>query len=87
MDYKIGGGYFFEYDAESIDEIVPLLGKQCQTVAVLGVDKNDVFKLVKDNGVRGVDRIVDLSQTMALEFVWDGYRMIEAMTRVVYIGQ
>lgn len=87
MDYKHGGGYFFEYDVQTLDELVPLLGKRCQTISVFGISKEDVWQLVVKNGVRGVDRIVDLGQTMGLEFVWDGFRMIEAMTRIVYINK
>lgn len=86
MNYKMGGGYFFEYNANELTDILPILNKRCQTVAVLGVDKERVGKLVVESGVRGVDRIVELGQTMGLEFVWDGYIMIEAMTRVIYIG-
>ena len=86
MDYKMGGGYFFEYRAAGLADIIPVLNKRCQTVSVLGIDKRDVRALVFDCGTRGVDRIVDLGQTMGLEFVWDGYKMIESMTRVVYVG-
>lgn len=86
MDYKNGGGYFFEYDAKNLDEIVPILTKQCQTVSFFGVEKDAILKIVFDNGVRGVDRIVPLGQTMGLEFIWDGYKMIEAMSRFVYTG-
>jgi len=86
MDYKNGGGYFFEYVAKRIEEIVPVLSKQCQTVSFLGIPKEDIMDVVVKNGVRGVDRIVPLGQTMGLEFIWDGYKMIEAMSRYVYTG-
>ena len=86
MDYKCGGGYFFEYDAKDLTDIIPVLDKKCQTLAVLGFDKQELRRFVIESGVRGVDRIVDLGQTMGLEFVWDGYKMIETMTRVVYIS-
>ena len=83
MNYKEAGGYFFEYDAETLDEIVPILGKTCQTVAVLGVDINDVRQLVQKSGVRGVDRIVPMGKTMELSFRWDGFDMIETMSRLI----
>lgn len=86
MEYKNGGGYFFEYIAESLDEIVPILDKKCQTISVLGVEKEEVKNIVFKYGVRGVDRIVELGQTMGLEFIWDGYKMIENMSRFVYTG-
>lgn len=85
MEYKTGGGFFFQYECASLEEVVPFLRKQCQTVAVLGIEKNDVVSLVKKYGVRGVDRVVDLGNTMGLEFVWDGYKMIENMSRLIYI--
>lgn len=84
MDYKMSGGYFFEYCADNIDSVLPVLTKQCQTISYYGVDKQELKRLVFENGVRGVDRIVPLGQTMGLEFVWEGYKMIEAMARVVY---
>lgn len=86
MNYKNGGGYFFEYTADNLKEIIPVLTKQCQTISVLGIEKDDVKKLVFESGVRGVDRIVPLGQTMGLEFIWDGYKMIETMSRFVYTG-
>ncbi len=87
MEYKNSGGYFFEYYAGELDDIVPVLTKQCQTVSVLGIDKKDIRDIVYKYGVRGVDRIVLLGQTMGLEFIWDGYKMIENMSRFVYIGE
>ena len=85
MDYKMSGGYFFEFTANSLDGIIPIMGKNCQTIAVLGIDKNDVVDFVARSGVRGIDRVVDIGDTMGLEFTWDGYRMIENMSRVVYV--
>ena len=87
MNYKNGSGYFFEYAANSLDEIVPVLNKPCQTIAVLGVEENDVKELIFSHGVRGGDRIVPIGETMALEFTWDGYNMIDSMSRIVYIGK
>lgn len=83
MDYKCGGGCFFEYAAQSLGEIVPVLSKRCQTVAVLGVDRERVRELVFSKGVRGVDRIVPLGGTMGLSFIWDGFKMVESMSRYV----
>ena len=85
MNYKMSGGYFFQYSADSLNDIVPIMGKMCQTIAVFGIDKRSVVDFVLKKGVRGVDRAVNIGDTMGLEFTWDGFRMIEAMSRVVYI--
>lgn len=87
MNYKNGGGYFFEYCATNLEEIVPVLTKQCQTISILGIEKDEIKDIVFKYGVRGVDRIVPLGETMGLEFIWDGYKMIENMTRFVYTGE
>jgi hypothetical protein len=46
MNYKMSGGYFFQYSADSLDDIVPIMGKMCQTVAVFGIDKRSVVGFV-----------------------------------------
>ena len=87
MNYKSSGGYFFEYVAKELNEIIPILKKQCQTISYLGESKEKIKSIVFENGVRGVDRIVPLGQTMGLEFIWDGYKMIESMSRFLYTGE
>ena len=85
MDYKMNSGYFYQYTAKDLEELLPILNKSCQTVAVLGPEKKDVVSFLMSKGVRGIDRVVDIGDTMGLEFVWDGFKMIETMTRIVYI--
>jgi len=86
MDYKSRSGYFFEYTANDLSEIIPLLGKSCQTIAYLGINPDEIRKIVFVHGVRGVDRIVPVGKTMDLTFTWDGYDMIYTMSRIVYIN-
>ncbi len=64
---------------------MPGLGKASQKVGLLGVDTNCFSDMVKQYGTRGVDRIVELGKTMELSFRWDGYDMIETMSRIVQI--
>ncbi|WP_406018399.1 acyl-CoA reductase [Succinivibrio sp.] len=83
MSYKMGGGYFFEYITNNLEEIVPLCTKECQTVSYLGVAPEKIKSLVLNHGLYGVDRIVPIGHTMDLEFYWDGYDMIDTMSRNV----
>ena len=85
MDYKDNCGYFFEYDAKTLDEICPILSKKCQTISYLGINPIEIRKIVVDNGVKGGDRIVPMGQTMELTFIWDGYDLIDTMSRIVNI--
>lgn len=87
MNYKMGGGYFFEYSTNNLADIVPVLSKPCQTISYLGVKPEDIYDVVKENGVRGVDRIVPMGHTMDLSFIWDGYDMIDTMSRYVDVHE
>ena len=81
MNFKLGGGYFFDYATNDLNSIVKILKKPCQTISYFGIDPQKIKDLVVNNGVRGVDRIVPLGKPMELEFYWDGYNMIDAMSR------
>jgi hypothetical protein len=85
MSYKMYGGYFFEYQAEKLQEMLPVLTKSCQTIAYLGISPEEILDVVKTSGVRGVDRVVPFGHTMDLSFFWDGNDMIESMSRYVYM--
>ena len=84
MDYKLGGGYFFEYEAKALSEIAPIMNKPCQTLSYFGVDGHEIQQFVIRNGFRGGDRVVPIGKTMDLTFKWDGFDMIENMSRYVY---
>lgn len=85
MELKDNSGYFFEYDCNDILELRDLCDDlRCQTVAYIG-DRR-MFDSLLSLGVRGVDRIVPVGQTMDFSFFWDGYNLYERMTRIIVIG-
>jgi len=84
MDHKFGGGFFFEFEAEGLDDLLPVLGKQSQTISYFGMDGHEIQQFAINHGVRGVDRVVPVGKTMDLTFKWDGFDMIETMSRYVY---
>lgn len=86
MRYKMGGGFFFEYSAASLEEVLPLLGTPCQTVGLFGVAPKEIYDLVCQHGVQGVDRIVPIGTTSDISFRWDGYDLIDAMSRYVAVS-
>lgn len=86
MRYKMGGGFFFEYSAASLEEILPLLEPPCQTIGFFGVAPEEIYDLVRQHGVRGVDRIVPIGTTSDISFRWDGYDLIDTMSRYVVVS-
>lgn len=85
LDYKSGMGYFFEYRAKGLEEILPLLRKSCQTVSYFGVNSHEIKELIHEYGVRGVDRIVPIGHTQELSLEWDGFDMIEILSRQICV--
>ena len=82
---KPGGGFFIEYSAKQLEEIFPILNKNCQTLAVFGIDKKILQEKIISAGVRGVDRIVELGETNRLNLLWDGFDLICEMSRIVEV--
>lgn len=93
MDYRGNGGYFYEYDCEgSIDDMDGIDSKdildfcndtRCQTLCYIGEKKT--FERLLASGIRGIDRVVPVGHTMDFDLIWDGYHLVERLTRTVRI--
>lgn len=85
MELKDNSGYFFEYDCRDILELRSLCDDlRCQTIAYIG--EREMFDPLLASGIKGVDRIVPVGQTMDFSFIWDGYNLYERMTRTIVIS-
>jgi len=85
MDCKGSNGYFIEYAAKSLVELLPLFTSQCQTLSYLGLEAGKIQDFVMALGPRGVDRIVPIGKTMEFSLVWDGHDLIRSLTRELNI--
>ncbi|MBO4687289.1 MAG: hypothetical protein J5636_02135 [Clostridiales bacterium] len=82
MELKDNSGFFFEYDCDDLIELRSLCNdNRCQTAAYLG--DISMFSTLIKSGIRGVDRIVPLGQTMDFDLIWDGYDLYERLTRQI----
>lgn len=81
QEYRGNSGVFYEYDLKNVMDLVPICSGKLQTVAVLG-DCEMVLPLVR-SGVRGIDRVVKIGNTMEFSFLWDGYDLRERLTRKI----
>ena len=61
--------------------ITPILTGHCQTIAVCGVQPDEIARLCACERVRGADRIVPFGHTLDFELTWDGFNLIENMSR------
>ena len=83
MDYRGNSGYFYEYMTKNIMDITALSDERVQTIAYLG--EKEIFEPVLSTNEKLADRIVPVGHTMDFDFIWDGYNLIDEMTRLVAI--
>jgi hypothetical protein len=81
--WKSNCGLFYEYHANSIADIVPLVSRRFQTLSYLGFDPLALQLLIVENGLLGIDRIVKIGRTLDFELNWDGYDLIRTLSRVI----
>lgn len=87
MDYLDSCGYFLEYKAENLEEILPLCGDKLQTLSYYGVDPAEIERFVDTFRPKGVDRVVPIGKTMDFSLIWDGYDLIRSMSREVTVSK
>ncbi len=84
MDYRGNSGYFYEYDCEDILNIRDFCNNtHCQTLGLIG--DSSVVKPLLASGIRGIDRVVPVGHTMDFDLIWDGYNLVERLTRTVRV--
>lgn len=83
--FRCAGGYFSEYNVDSLDEISPIITNRYQTMAYYGFHRDELVDFVRRNRLRGLDRIVPIGETTAFSLVWDGNNLVEMFSRIVAI--
>ncbi|GHV45749.1 hypothetical protein AGMMS49546_32360 [Spirochaetia bacterium] len=78
------GGYFYEYDLDSLDEFIPYINEKYQTVTYYGIEPNVIKDFVLKNRLCGIDRVVPIGSAMDIGLIWDGYDLINMLSRVVF---
>jgi len=85
MDYKYNSGFFFEYDADELNEIIPILSERCQTLTYFGLSQIELKQFLDEYKPNGVDRAVPMGRSMDFSLVWDGYDTIRCLSRKVLV--
>lgn len=83
--FRCAGGYFSEYDIDSLDEIAPIITNRYQTLAYYGFNGDELTAFVMRNRLYGLDRIVQVGETTTFSLIWDGNNLVEMFTRIVTI--
>jgi len=78
-------GYFYQYFINDLDEIKDIINEKFQTLTYYGIDKNELKNFIFENNLLGIDRIVPVGMAFEMDIIWDGYDLIETMTRKIKV--
>jgi hypothetical protein len=80
-----GGGLFFEGATSSLMDLVPAVRRKDQTLTHFGFSREDLFALARALNGRGIDRMVPIGQALNFHRYWDGYDLLQQLTRRIHI--
>lgn len=80
-----GGGLFYEYNVDKLEDLADVLIDKDQTIAYYGFERNELESLVDAISSRGIDRIVPIGKALDFTGVWDGQNFLTSFTREVII--
>jgi len=76
-------GFFYEYETVDLSRIARIVNPKYQTLTYFGVAKQELLNLVVNNHLLGVDRIVPIGSALDIGIIWDGYNIVEFLSRVI----
>ena len=77
-----GAGLFLECGIKSVFELANIVDRKTQTIGYFGFDVQSLKKVLLDEMIY-VDRIVPLGSSLEFDVIWDGYDLLESMSRNV----
>lgn len=82
MEYRGNSGYFYEFACNDILSIREFCNNtHCQTIGILA-EMSQIEPLL-NSGIKGVDRVVPIGHTMDFDLIWDGYNLVNQLTRTI----
>jgi hypothetical protein len=85
-NFRCASGYFNEFNINHINELKNIIKKNYQTLSYYGIRKNDLINFFKINKPLGIDRVVPIGNTLDFSLNWDGYDLINQMSRIIEIN-
>jgi hypothetical protein len=83
--FRCTSGYFSEYHASDISELSKIVSRKYQTLSYYGISKREFEKFMQVEKPFGIDRIVPIGKTTDFSLMWDGFNLIEALSRNVEV--
>ncbi len=78
-------GTVHEVVVESLDALAPMVNERYQTLTYFGIDPSKIQSFILCHRLRGIDRVVPVGKAMQMGIVWDGYEIVDSLSRVVQV--
>jgi hypothetical protein len=85
-NFRCASGYFNEFNINHINELKNIIKKNYQTLSYYGIHKDDLINFFKTSKPLGIDRVVPIGNTLDFSLNWDGYDLINQMSRIIEIN-
>lgn len=85
LETNPGHGCFLETAINTLDDLLPVLARNIQTLSYFGLDPEELRAFLKRSAPLGIDRVVPVGRTLDFTLLWDGYDVIGALSRIVQI--
>jgi hypothetical protein len=85
QNFRCSSGYFSEYYASSLFEISKIINRKYQTLSYFGLEKHQFSEYIKKETPSGIDRIVPIGRTSDFSLIWDGFSLINSLSRIIEI--
>lgn len=86
INHKYNSGFFFEQDIDKLQDILPLCNERLQTLTYFGLTKETITAFLAECKPKGIDRAVPIGQSMNFTLTWDGYDLIERLSRKILVS-
>lgn len=76
-------GMFYQYTLQDIQLLAPYINERMQTMLYYGLNREELLAFVKQNHLKGIDRIVTFGNSLNMNPYWDGYDIIGQLSRKI----
>tara|TARA_B100000795_G_scaffold269778_1_gene260356 strand:- start:2420 stop:3613 length:1194 start_codon:yes stop_codon:yes gene_type:complete len=84
-DIRGKNGTFFQKNIKNLSEIKKFISKKCQTLTYFGFEKKELEFFLLNNNLKGVDRAVAIGNALNINPIWDGFDIINELSRIITI--
>jgi hypothetical protein len=84
-EYNSGGGLFFEYFIDSLEDLTKFITKKDQTIGIFGFPKQKVVDFIIKNKLIGINRIVSIGKALDFYPIWDSYNLLYEFSKEIVI--